>query len=66
MENFEDVIKVECTDNGNIADGVILNWHGDTVKVNLNGIVLNFKKLKGSLYVANAVGMEFIIDMKGK
>ena len=63
MQNNTDVIEVTCTDNGNTAEGIILDWRGDTVRVNLNGIILYFKKVKGNLYAAYMSGMEFTIKM---
>lgn len=58
-----DIVKVICTDNDVQVDGSILNWHGDTVTVNVNGIILKFKKHKTNLYVARMSGMEFTIRM---
>lgn len=63
MTYNSDTLTVTCTDNGNKADGIVLDWRGDTVRVNLNGIVLLFKKVKGNLYAANMAGMEFTIEM---
>ena len=66
MDKDWDDIDVTCTDNGKVAPGTVLDWHGDTVKVNLNGIVLHFKKAGGTIYAANMSGWEFTIDMKGR
>jgi len=57
------IVEVICTDNDVKVDGNVLNWHGDTVTVNVNGIVLKFKKYKTNLYVARMSGMEFTIRM---
>jgi hypothetical protein len=66
MANDTDTIAVTCTDTDVTHEGIILDWRGDTVRVNVNGIVLFFKKVKGTIYAANAAGMEFTIDMKGQ
>ncbi|MDA9302530.1 hypothetical protein N8072_01475 [bacterium] len=62
--NDEDTVEVICTDNDVNVEGTILNWHGDTLTVNVNGIILKFKKYKPNLYVARMSGMEFTIRMK--
>lgn len=64
--NDNDVISVHCTDTEVSADGIILDWRGDKVRVNLNGIILFFKKHKGTLYVARTAGLEFTINMEGQ
>jgi hypothetical protein len=66
MNEDWDTIEVTCTDNDNVASGTILDWRGDTVRVNLNGLVLYFKKATGTIYATNISGMEFTIDMKGR
>ena len=54
IELPEKLIAV-CTDN--------ISQHNDMIRTSLQGIPLNFKHLKGNIYVANTHGREFVLTL---
>jgi hypothetical protein len=61
--NEPEKVMVVCTDNGNEVEGEILSTSHNSVRVNVHGIVMNFVKIKPSVYVTNMSGKEFVIKL---
>ena len=60
---LDDKIEVTCTDNDKIVQVDFISQHNDTIRTSLQGIPLNFKHLKRNIYVANAHGREFVMEL---
>lgn len=62
----EQVVKITCTDNDNVADGVIIKEHPNGDKTILIGksIKMLFKKHKGSIWTAEMLGREYVYDTR--
>jgi len=61
--NPSDVVSVTCTDTEKTLQGEILNRSHDKLRVVVQGIPLQFYKLRPRIYVANMSGMEFVIKL---
>jgi len=68
MYRYEDdeTVKITCTDNGNVASGVIIKEHpnGDKTIIVEKSIKMVFKKYKGSVWISNMSGREYVYDSR--
>ena len=62
IELPEKLIAV-CTDNEQEVEMDYISQHNDMIRTSLQGIPLNFKHLKGNIYVANTHGREFVLTL---
>ena len=62
IEIAEKLIAV-CTDNEQEVEMDYISQHNDMIRTSLQGIPLNFKHLKGNIYVANTHGREFVLTL---
>jgi len=53
-----------CTDNDKSVEVTIVSRTHDTIRAELQGMLLVFKKLKPGIYVSNFSGREFVIKTK--
>ena len=59
-----EVMTVTCTDNDKTAEVTIIRKSHDSIRAELQGIPLNFKKYKPGVYIANMSGIEFVLKTK--
>ena len=61
MITIDQKVKVECTDTGVVADGVITRIHRDGFDVSLGTLTIRLKKYRVGIYVGEQAGMEFVV-----
>jgi hypothetical protein len=61
--DIPDKIKVWCTDRDQEIEVLFISQHGHTIRTSLEGIPLNFNRIKPGVYVANFSGMEFVMKL---
>jgi hypothetical protein len=60
---IEEKIEVTCTDNNQVVEVEFISQYNDMIRTSLQGIPLNFKHSHRNIYVANAHGREFVMDL---
>tara|TARA_Y100000758_G_C16003880_1_gene405083 strand:+ start:57 stop:266 length:210 start_codon:yes stop_codon:yes gene_type:complete len=62
----DETVKVTCTDNGNVADGVIIKDHpnGDKTIIVEKTIKMVFKKYRGNVWICEMRGREYVYDSR--
>ena len=58
---LDQIVNIHCTDTDQNKKGRVIRMHSKGIDVELNEIILKFKKLKPTLYVCNYSGLEFVI-----
>lgn len=58
----DEVVSVKCTDTGRVAEGTLLDERDGKMRVDVSGVVMNFMRVKSGVYVANQMGLEFVIE----
>jgi|11_taG_2_1085331.scaffolds.fasta_scaffold18675_5 hypothetical protein len=57
---FDDVVKLLCTNNGNVVSGEVLEYHpSKSLVVSVNRQIKLTLRHNGKLYVGNQAGLEF-------
>lgn len=62
MNHLPATVQITCTDTGKQHDGIVVSATRDSIRVNVSGVALNFRKQK-DIYVANMAGMEFTFKL---
>ena len=57
------IVSVFCTDTEKTNKARVVRMHPKGIDVELNDIILRFKKIKPNLYVCNHSGLESVIKV---
>ena len=62
----DETVKITCTDNGNVATGVIIKDHpnGDKTIIVEKTIKMVFKKYRGNVWICEMRGREYVYDSR--
>lgn len=62
----DETVKITCTENGNVANGVIVHHHpnGNKTIVVEKTIKMIFKKHRGSVWTCEMRGREYVYDSR--
>lgn len=60
--NKEQYVSVVCTDTERVAEALILDEHNGKLRVDMQGLLLTFRRVKPGLYATNHSGLEFTIN----
>mgnify|MGYP000329471815 FL=1 len=63
IEEEDKKIEVTCTDNDQVVEVDFISEHNDMIRTSLQGIPLNFKHSHRNIYIANAHGREFVMNL---
>ena len=58
---INEIISIFCTDTEKTKKGRIVRMHPQGIDIELENIILKFKKTKPNLYICNYSGLEFVI-----
>lgn len=58
----EEYVNVVCTDTDRTAEARVLDDHNGRLRVDMQGLVLTFKRVTPGLYATNHSGLEFTIS----
>ena len=67
-EQEEEIVKITCTDNGVTANGVVIKNHpnGDKTIILEKSIKMLFKQYRGSVWICEMRGREYVYDSRVK
>ena len=58
----DEYVEVKCSDTDKISEAIILKESAEQIRVELNGILMTFRKHRSNIFVCNMHGLEFVLN----